>query len=187
MYNAKLNISILFLLLVFSFMFSLPTQSACKSKQLTKVCNACKTQALNSSECMATTTTTGTDFFFGLPLLKTSYVISSMLYGNTTENYNLTIIEKQFDASTFTYSITNLPNNSVLIGGYGSSFYDVINFNLPIPEPVDEAFFITNWNCFGFISDTSPIIEGACTTSDYDPNSIGNIQKFGGEITLVPN
>ncbi len=54
--NKRKLLIFLYLVLLTAFIFSLPSYSACSSRQLNKVCVTCRNGALNSSQCMATPT-----------------------------------------------------------------------------------------------------------------------------------
>lgn len=207
----------LWVILVNAFIFSLPSYSACSSRELIKVCTKCRDGALNSAQCMSTTT-------------GPSCLDYNSLFSNLGNKYNVQVVtnDRRFYASDKIYSYqielqTRPDSNGVfkyklstvnelgsrgIIGddliGYIS--FDSITFillGIPfnglsnalengtlsyLPKvPLGES------SCFAFFSNNSSNLEGECNNVVLQggfANSPGIFSKAGVariKVTLTPN
>ncbi len=160
----------------------------CPSRQLTKVCNACKTQALNSSECMATNscptcptcpTQTCNSRTTASQRLKSSYRLTTSVITGRNEIYDITIINIDRDSwrFNFTYDVTQPSRLLTTRSAKGYTNSDTVVFWLPLDNGGLKTIA-----CAGEI-DASGTIEGGC----YGITTDGLLtREYGGSFTAIP-
>lgn len=172
------SIIIFSLLLFINFLLVLEANAGCPSRQLTKVCNTCKNQALNSPQCQGNSsssstsncpTTSSCPYNQSFNRLKISYNIS-VKFSNANYSYKLKLITRPDDSGKFRYFVTYLDKGSgkdQLIADelIGFIYADSITFALPgakfggISNPIPEGIL----SCYAYFENsTSDNLIGGC-------------------------
>lgn len=136
------SIVIFSLLLSVNFLLVLEAKAHCPTRQLNKVCNACKTQALNSPQCQGNSsssstsncpTTSSCSYNQSFDRLKTSYNIS-VKFSTIQYPYKIKLITRPNNSGQFKYSVTSyISSDEFVIANelIGFIYTDSITFALP--------------------------------------------------------
>lgn len=198
MYNTKLNIVFL-LLVTFLSVVLLPAYSACTKRQKNSICNACETQALNSSECMATNSCSTCTQCIQEAVeevttnLNGDYNLTVDLFTRGTHNYKLSIKSTKLNPTTglmqFDYS-TNHLNSGFTYTGVGFIKPGLIHFALPVKiissSAVPSIFVgeLYSLSCSVLVESDNLIKLGSCESIDTNtiPSS-GELTGISGAIS----
>ena len=180
----------LFILIIF---YSLTQQTAsayCSPRTLKQVCTACRDTALSELKtdsicpsCPETNCPAISQACIQLDsfeaFLKRNYTISANL-GGTNLVFKLNFLKNEQTPGTFYYDIRSSGYRLLIDNALGFLFYDIINFNLPVP--FGEG--LLSYNCIGAIDNTS-LLKGVCSTVAQDEE--GKPKSYGFQFTAIPS
>lgn len=182
--------SFLIILLLFGLIPHQAAYAHCTPRTLKQVCTACRDTALSSlntdSLCPAcpevncpaiSQACIQVDSFE--PFLKKNYTISTNI-GGADLVFKLNFLKNEESPGTFYYDVRSSNYRSLINNALGFLFYDIVNFNLPIP--LGNKLF--SYNCIGAIDNTS-ILKGVCSTVAQDED--GKSSTYGFQFTAIPS
>lgn len=206
MFQRKL-IVVLFMLLIISFQLPFEAMAQCSSRQQNNICNTCKTQTLNSSECMATCPTqtcptcpsnSNTTCLQCLQEtvekisanLKGNYNLTVDLFSRGTHDYKLSIKSTRLNPNTglmqFDYSANHL-DSGITYTSIGFITPGFIHFTLPVKiinSSVVPSIFVGGFyplSCSVLVESDNSIKSGSCGSTDTNtiPSSGESFDIFG--------
>ena len=184
-------VTILCMLVTF-IVLQLPAFSRCSTKQLQKTCDSCAQQAVNNldltevcptcSVCPVCPTASGGAF---VSKLKNRYRLTTKLFANVTDVYQINIINNKNTYGFITADVTHLGSGIQVLNGYVFLDYDAVVFVLPRVNQTSLEFYPDNTvACVGYLKDDSSV-EGTCLGTFKD--NLNNLSPSSTTFTAVPN